>query len=225
MPRTKGDDLAGPRHRVFRWLRAGGLDVAGPADDSELVPGGRLVDSAPDRRFRHRQEAADVERLPVAVLVDHRARPGNVGHRSDRVGRRRSGVRTRNVARMARRLRALRERRAALRTPRSAASRSSGTTRGNDRCRHRRSGRRHRISVYLLRDGPRVRVWKCRRCIAVADRLGAAAGTRASRHDCGHLCCTPLALARYVPASRAWRARRLRHPDPQQFRGRAGNLP
>src|SRR2546425_722629 len=41
MPKTKGDDLAGPRRRVFSRVRARGLAAARPIDDSELVPGGR----------------------------------------------------------------------------------------------------------------------------------------------------------------------------------------
>ena len=164
------DGLAFPRHPVFERIRGRRLAAARAAGDARLVPRDRAARAAADRRRRHRRAPPDVARLPVAVLVDDRAGPRDVGARADRLGRGRADARPRHVARVARRVRALRRRRAAVRAARAAAPRRPRAARRDDRRRHRRPRRRHRLSVFVLHHRADVDV--------AADRVGAAAGAR-----------------------------------------------
>ena len=166
---------------------------------------------------RHLQAASHLARLPVAVLVDDRARPDDVGDRADRMGSRGDSARPRHLARVARCLRALRRRRAAVRAARAAASRPARTAGRNHRHRHRRARGRHRLSLFVLRH---------RALGHLADSgLRAAAGAGRHRHGGRDVRRLELAVARNLSPSHARRVRQPRDAHAQQRRSLAGDVP
>src|SRR5262249_46874293 len=70
--------LAPGRRPLLVRLRGSWIPAAGSAHRAQLVPSRRAPGAADDRHDRHRDPAAVLARLPVAVLGDDRARPDHV---------------------------------------------------------------------------------------------------------------------------------------------------
>ena len=142
----------------------------------------RAADSAAGRRGRDRAAAPGVGGMPVAVLGQPGAGPGDVGDRRRRlVGRRAAARHDHVMARMARRLRALRRRRAAAGAARAAASRAPRESHRHHRGRHRRHRGADRLPLLALRRRLRSGAWpRSGLTVAAAALRGCSSSSSAS---------------------------------------------
>ena len=175
----------------------------------------RAARAADDRRHRDRAAPQRLDRLPLVVLGDDRARAHDVGDRPDRLDRRRAPARAgRIVARLAHGVRVVRSGGAALRAPDAASSRQPRADDGEHGRRHRRHRRDDRIPLFTFRRGARPDPFdRTARVAAAADPERVPAVRRLRGRDDRGLGRPQSVVGPDLPPGRHRAPGELRHPE------------